>query len=87
MVVTLLTKRDCTACEQAKVILGRLGHEVPFELQIIDLEDDPFGRKLAEEHGVLFAPGVIIDGRLSTYGRPSERRLCRDLLAAGGGPP
>lgn len=86
MVVTLLTKRGCTACEQAKEILGRLGHEVPFELQIIDLEEDPSGRKLAAEHGVLFAPGVLIDGQLSTYGRPSERRLRRDLLAAGGGP-
>lgn len=27
---------------------------------------------------------LLIDGRLSTYGRPSERRLRQDLIAAQG---
>lgn len=81
MIVTLLTKADCDACVRAKEILGQLSHEIAFELRLVNL-DDPDGQALACEHGVLFAPGVIIDGRLSTYGRPSERRLRRDLNAA-----
>lgn len=83
MIVTLLTKPNCDSCVRAKEILGHLKAEIPFELHIVDLED-PTGHALAAEHGILFAPGVLIDGRLSTYGRPSERRLRRDLIAAQG---
>lgn len=81
MIVTLLTKPNCDLCVRAKVILDHLRSEVAFELRIVDLED-PTGHALATEHGILFAPGILIDGRLSTYGRPSERRLRRDLIAA-----
>ncbi|MEK7411594.1 MAG: glutaredoxin domain-containing protein [Actinomycetota bacterium] len=81
MIVTLLTKHNCDSCVRAKEILDHLGAEVSFELRIVDLED-PTGQALAAEHGILFAPGVLIDGRLSTFGRPSERRLRRDLTSA-----
>ncbi len=85
MIVTLLTKPDCNSCDRAKEILDRFAQEIAFELRLVDL-DDPLGQALAAEHGVLFAPGVLIDGRLSSYGRPSERRLRRDLTAAGATP-
>lgn len=81
MIVTLLTKPNCDFCVRAKEILGHLRSEVAFELRIVDLEDQ-IGHALAAEHGILFAPGILIDGRLSSYGRPSERRLRRDLIAA-----
>jgi len=83
VIVTLLTKPDCKFCVRAKEILGRLRAEIAFELHIVDLQD-PTGQALAAEHGIMFAPGVLIDGRLSAYGRPSERRLRRDLIAAQG---
>ncbi len=83
MIVTLLTKPDCDYCVQARKILGHLKAEIGFELHTVDLED-PTGQALAAKHGILFAPGVLIDGRLSAYGRPSERRLRRDLIAAQG---
>ncbi len=83
MVVTLLTKADCHFCGRAKEILERLANEIAFELRLVDL-DGPLGQDLVAEHGVLFAPGVLIDGQLSSYGRPSERRLRRDLTAAAG---
>lgn len=83
MIVTLLTKSNCDFCVRAKEILAHLRDEVAFELHTVDLED-PTGQALAAEHGILFAPGVLIDGRLSNYGRPSERRLRRDLIAAQG---
>lgn len=81
MIVTLLTKPDCEFCSRAKVILARLGTEFGFEYRTVELES-PAGQTLATQHGVLFAPGVFIDGRLSCFGRPSERRLRRDLTAA-----
>jgi hypothetical protein len=34
---------------------------------------------LAARAGVLFAPGVLLDGRPFGYGRLSERRLRREL--------
>lgn len=81
MIVTLLTKADCEYCVRAKEILTRLHAEIAFELHTVDLESAS-GQALAAQHGVLFAPGVLIDGHLSTFGRPSERRLRRDLTAA-----
>ncbi len=81
MIVTLLTKANCEFCVRANEILTRLGTEIQFDLRTIELESAS-GQALAAQHGVLFAPGVLVDGRLSTFGRPSERRLRRDLTAA-----
>ena len=76
--VWLLTQRDCAFCEQAKNVLGRLSHEYPLAVTEIALESVE-GRALALRHGVMFAPGVFINGTLASYGRPSERRLRRIL--------
>ena len=76
--VWLLSQRDCAFCEQAKKILGRLSLECPLVLTEIALESEE-GRALALQHGVMFAPGVFINGSLASYGRPSERRLRRIL--------
>ena len=77
-VVTLLTKADCENCDRAKEILHRLERDLIFTSQYIDLAS-PEGHELARSPGVMFAPGVLIDGRMSSYGRPSERRLRRDI--------
>lgn len=37
------------------------------------------GAALAARHGVLFAPGILLDGRTFSFGRLSERRLRREL--------
>jgi hypothetical protein len=37
------------------------------------------GRDLGARAGVLFAPGVLLDGRPFGYGRLSERKLRRAL--------
>ena len=76
--VWLLTQHDCAFCEQAKNVLGRLSHEYPLAVTEIALESVD-GRALALQHGVMFAPGVFINGTLASYGRPSERRLRRIL--------
>ena len=76
--VTLLTEADCGLCDHAKKVLGRVGDDHPLEVTEIDLASQE-GRALAARAGVIFAPGVLIDGRPFGYGRLSERKLRRAL--------
>ena len=78
VVVTLLTKTECENCDRAKEMLHRLAQDLSFTIQYVDL-DSPEGHDLAKSQGVIFAPGVLINGRMSNYGRPSERRIRRDI--------
>lgn len=82
--VTLLTQADCALCEHAKQVLARVSADVPLQIRTVDLVNDE-GRRLAESAGVLFAPGVLLDGALFSYGRLSERRLRRALNAQTSG--
>lgn len=76
--VTLLTQANCALCEHAKAVLARAGHDFPLTVEEIDVGSDT-GRRLATEAGVLFAPGVLLDGRPFGYGRLSERKLRKAL--------
>ncbi len=76
--ITLLTQADCALCEHARGVLARVGADHPVEVTEIDLASE-HGRALAERAGVVFAPGVLVDGRPFGYGRLSERRLRRAL--------
>jgi Glutaredoxin-like domain (DUF836) len=76
--ITLLTQADCALCEHAKGVLARVGADHLIEVTEIDLASE-HGRSLAGGAGVLFAPGVLIDGHPFGYGRLSERRLRRAL--------
>jgi hypothetical protein len=72
--ITLLTQADCALCEHAKQVLTRVSNDHPLEVTEIDLASE-HGRALAARAGVLFAPGVLVDGHPLGYGRLSERRL------------
>jgi glutaredoxin len=76
--VTVLTQPDCAFCERAAEVLARVGHDHALAVRHLQLDSDE-GRALAQRHGVLFAPGVFLDGQLVSYGRLSERRLRRQL--------
>ena len=76
--VLLLTKDDCKFCEEAKTILRRLGDEFQLRISIDDIAS-PRGQALALDGGLLFPPGIVIDGRPFSYGRPSEKKLRREL--------
>ena len=78
MNVLLLTQKNCGFCRQAKEILDRLSVEFGLTVSTLDL-DSPEGQVLAERSGVLFPPGIFLDGEPFTYGRASERKLRREL--------
>jgi glutaredoxin len=76
--VTLLTQADCALCDHAKAVLARVGADHQLQITEVGLATDQ-GRQLALDAGVLFAPGVLLDGKPFAHGRPSERKLRRTL--------
>ena len=76
--VLLLTQSECVHCETALAVVDHLSTEYPLHLETLEI-DSPQGRALAEQGGILFAPGVFLDGEPFSYGRLSERRLRRAL--------
>ena len=78
MEVLLLTQEHCGFCAQAKEILDRLSGEYELSVTTLNL-NAPEGQTLAMRGGVLFPPGIFLDGEPFSYGRPSERKLRREL--------
>jgi len=76
--IVVLSQPDCHFCDEAQAILARLTPSYPISIRQIALDSDQ-GRDLAARHGVMFAPGIVMNGRLVSYGRLSERRLRRHL--------
>ena len=76
--LTLLTSADCELCEHAKAILDRLRGELDLDVETLDLHTEA-GRAAAEPAGIVFPPGVLLDGQPFSQGRLSERKLRRAL--------
>jgi glutaredoxin len=85
MEVTLLTQESCAPCEAAKQILERFAREYPLDVREVDITSAG-GQRLAAVGGVLFAPGVLLDGQPFSYGRLSERKLRRTLQQRANAP-
>jgi glutaredoxin len=78
MHVLLLTQEHCAFCTQARAILDRLSAEYGFTLSTLDISTSA-GEALAMQHGILFPPGIFLDGAPFSYGRLSERKLRKEL--------
>jgi len=76
--ILLLTQEHCGFCEQAQEILGRLAREYWLSVTPLDM-GSPEGQRLVVHSGLLFPPGILIDGEPFSYGRLSERKLRREL--------
>jgi glutaredoxin len=72
--VTVLTQPSCVYCDHAKEILSRLAPDYSLDISEVGLQTEE-GRKLAVTNGVMFAPGILIDGKLFSFGRLSEKKL------------
>lgn len=80
MNVVLLTQENCAFCTEAKAILERLASEYDLTISTLDL-GTPEGEALAIRGGIMFPPGIFIEGKSFSYGRPSERKLRREFEA------
>ena len=76
--ILMLTQEHCGFCEQARDILERLSHEYWLSLATLDMGSSE-GQRLAAQGGLLFPPGILINGEPFSYGRLSERKLRREL--------
>ncbi|MFF4756421.1 glutaredoxin family protein [Streptomyces sp. NPDC002514] len=76
--ITLLTQTDCSLCEHAKEVLAKVAEDHPLTITETALTSEE-GQRLGMRAGVIFAPGVLLDGVLFSYGRLSERRLRKTL--------
>ena len=76
--VTLLTKSHCHLCDEAKEVLDLVGRDHPLEVEVVSFESER-GQRLALDTGMLFPPGVLIDGTPFSHGRLSEGKLRREL--------
>jgi thiol-disulfide isomerase/thioredoxin len=76
--ILLLTQEHCGFCEQAQDILQRLSQEYWLSVSTLDMAS-PEGQRLAMQGGLLFPPGILIDGEPFSYGRLSEHKLRREL--------
>lgn len=72
--ITLLTRAHCGFCDDAQAILERLQRDHPLVVETVDL-DSSEGARLAIRGGILFPPGILVDGEPFSYGRLSERKL------------
>src|SRR5215471_7410072 len=59
--IVLLTQEHCGFCEQAQEILERLAREYWLSVSTLDM-GSPEGQRLAVSGGLLFPPGIVIDG-------------------------
>lgn len=79
--ILMLVQDNCAFCEHAHEILDRLQQEYPLVVRTVDIDTEQ-GRGLAEGGGVMFAPGIFIDGEAFSYGRLSERKLRKRLASS-----
>ena len=76
--VTLLTQPDCAFCDRAAGMLETLSREYLLDVTSLSLTS-PEGQALGERGGIMFPPGIFLDGEAFSYGRPSERKLRREF--------
>jgi hypothetical protein len=81
--VTLLTVPQCGYSEEAETMLRGLALEYPLTIDVMALRS-PAGERLAMQGGVLFPPGLFLDGEPFSYGHVSERALRQELARRRG---
>ncbi len=74
MQVLLVTSTDCHLCEHARRVLACMAQRYPLSVSEV-LWASEEGRRLAARDGIVFPPGVYLDGSFWGYGRLSEGRL------------
>lgn len=82
MRVQLYSRRNCSLCEAAQAVLERVRAELPFELQVIDIDSDETLRARYR----FDIPVVVVEGEQLCVHRVDERALRRRLQGERGAP-
>lgn len=77
--VTILSREDCQFCVMAKELFNRLKDEFRLKIEIIDIDSEEGQRNLTK-YRFLFLPGILINDLPFSYGRPSEKKIRKELL-------
>ena len=79
MEVIFVAKADCHNCERVRQALTRVRHEYRHvEVREVD-PDEPDGRSLATEHGIIMLPALIVNERLRLVGEMSEKEIRHEI--------
>lgn len=73
--VVVLSRADCGLCDEALSAVEQARREVPFDLEVVDVDAVP---ELAELYGEE-VPVVLVDGRKAFKFRVDSARLVRRL--------
>ncbi|WP_407270646.1 glutaredoxin family protein [Radiobacillus sp. PE A8.2] len=76
--ITILSKENCHFCDTSKKIFNELANEYPLNVEVIDI-NTPQGEELASTSGFLFPPGLLFDNEPFSYGRPSKRKIVKEI--------
>lgn len=76
--VTLLSKKDCHHCDVAKKLFQNLQADYPIALEIVDMTSER-GMTIGKDFGIFFPPGILINNKPFSYGRPSEKKIKKEL--------
>lgn len=76
--VQLVVGEACHFCDHARKVLTRLARRYPITVSEISIRSEA-GQRLVERDGILFPPGIYMDGHFHGYGRLSERALLHAL--------
>lgn len=76
--VLILIQDGCHFCHDAQALLYRFAGEYPLRIETLDMGTIE-GEKVALQSGLLFPPGILLNGTPFCYGRPSEGKLRRAI--------
>lgn len=75
--LTLITRHDCHLCEEMAAVIEAVRRQVPFGLEVLDVDADPQRRALYSDQ----VPVLLINGRKAFKYRVTVEALTRRLRA------
>ena len=78
--VVIYSRVNCHLCEEAEKSVRELLTEIPFELEVIDINGDQELEKLYSEE----VPVITINGDVHDYYKVDKQRLLKALRALNG---
>ena len=72
--VLILDTPGCATCKSAEELIDLIKKEekLQFQVEVIDITVNP---EMHEKYPVMSAPGIVIDGKLFSEGKPFEEKL------------